>query len=806
MNYRERTTLWLLAALAVLVLGTGLAVAQTAQTIVIDGVNDFLPGNLVDADGLDTQFTEIDLGDIYITNDAVNFYLGFQTGPGSFGTNQLGFAIDVGTAAGGSVDPWGRAIEWSTAANKPDFMFYVNLDNNWQASYQWDGAVWQPVASGPGSLGWATGTEFRELAVMLGSLGVSPGSIVNWELWFTQDSPTKGPLDCAANDGLQLSVPGFTLWDTATPIPLTDYHAHTVLAAADPDPPTVVQVQPTSFPVDSFFDVYFNEPVDAATANVPGNYALTGATVTGAARDAGDPSIVHLTLAAPIGGSAGLYTLTVTNVEDLAGNPIVADGVGNTSCFGLKDVVFRGKFGPMLDNTAEVPPYQFSVEGDKAPLTFDPVCDTGMMTDTLVDDIWEYSTTMLYAGDCVGGTASESFEWKFNFQCGIWEPLAGNRTHTLDLVNGAVDTLEFWWNDEDPSQFTLHDIDVLFFVNMNNTAIVPGDTVSINGSVAPLSFDVPSLNELVDDGSGVDDTAGDGIFSTVITFPAGSNKDVAYKFLLNSAYECEGLGDRDVFLNDELFDTIGGTLGPLTLPTVNFDFCNAIWRAVEVVFQVDFNNTAWENIDEFFQIDDVVGVNGTANNAEPPTFDWTIPSLNEMLDDGVAPDLVAGDKIYTVSVIFPDTSAQNVDYKYLVNGEYEGSTVGNRYFAIDPDNYDAVGNPQILPVDVYQSLGLSPVPERGLAGLLLEQNNPNPFNPSTKIRFNVAREGTGSLRIYNVRGELVRDLRSGKFETGPGVIVWDGRTDSGRAVGSGVYFYRLAVGAEAVTKRMVLLK
>ncbi len=787
------------AALLVLVLATGTALAQTPQTIIIDGINDFLPTNVADVDTADTEFTQIDLSYVHLTNDAVNFYIGMQTGPGSFGSNQIGMAIDVGTAAGGTTDPWGRAIEWSLAANKPDFMFYVNLDNNWQASYQWDGAAWVNLAQGPGALGMAVGTDFKELAIMLGTLGVAPGGTINFETWFTQDSPTKGPLDCAANDASQLSTPTFTLWDTASPIPLTDYLPYVVQAAADPDPPLVVNVAPAAYPIDSFFDVFFNEPVDPTTAATAGNYALTGATVIAAVPDGSDPSIVHLELAAALPASATLYTATVTGVQDAAGNTIVADGVGNVSCFGLKGVVFRGKMSQLLANTAEIPPYTFSIEGSKAPLTFD-LCDTGIMADT-GGDIWEWSTTMAYSGDCAAGTASETFEWKFNFQCGIWEPLASNRDHTLDLANGAVDTLEFWWNDEDPSQFTQWDIDVEFFVDMNLSAWAAGDTVGLNGSVPPLAFNQPSDITLVDDGSGNDAVAGDLIFSTLVTFPAGSRKDVNYKFLLNGEYECSGQGDRTLFLNDEMYDVVGGELGPLTLPAVKYDFCNSIWRAVEVVFTVDLNNTAWANL----RPDDIISINGTPNGAVP-TFDWSVPSLTALADDGVAPDAVAGDKIFTTAVVFPDSNTQHIEYKYLHNDVYECSTQGNRSLALDPDNFDAVGNPQILALDVFQVCGATAAPIPGADRTVLSQNHPNPFNPSTKISFDVARAGEGSLAVFNVRGEMVRTLKSGHFEAGPGVIVWDGRNDAGRTVGSGVYFYSLIVGPDRLTRRMVLFK
>jgi hypothetical protein len=620
-------------------------------------------------------------------------------------------------------------------------------------------------------------------------------------MWVTQDSPTKGPLDCAANDGSQLSLPGFTLWDTASPIPLTEYLPYVVQAAADPTPPLVVNVKPASYPVSAFFDVFFNEPVGAATANVAGNYSLNAASVIAATRDAGDPSVVHLQLGATLAASASLYTLTVTGVKDLAGNTIVADGVGNTRCFGLKDVTFRGRMSQLLANTVELPPYAFSIEGSKAPLTFDPVCDTGLMIDTGTDDIWEWSTTMAYAGNCAAGTASEAFEWKLNFQCGTYEPLASNRTHTLDLANGATDLIDVWWNDEDPTQFTTHPIDVEFFVDMSLSAYAPGDTVGLNGNVPPLAFNVPSDITLVDDGTGNDAVAGDLVFSTVVTFPTGAKKDVAYKFLLNGDYECSGQGDRTLFLNDTLFDTVGGTLGPLTLPTVKYDFCNKIWRAVKAVFSVDLNNTNWENV----QPGDVVSINGTPNGAAP-TFDWSVPSLTQMKDDGVAPDAIAGDKIYTVAVTFPDSNSQGIDYKYLFNDIYECSTQGNRYFSLDPDNHDAAGNPQVLALDVFQRCGATGVPLPLASLVTLDQNQPNPFNPSTAIHFSAARAGEGLLAVYNVRGEMVRSLKSGHFAEGPGVVVWDGRNDAGRMVGSGVYFYRLAIGKDSVTRSMVLLK
>jgi photosystem II stability/assembly factor-like uncharacterized protein len=68
---------------------------------------------------------------------------------------------------------------------------------------------------------------------------------------------------------------------------------------------------------------------------------------------------------------------------------------------------------------------------------------------------------------------------------------------------------------------------------------------------------------------------------------------------------------------------------------------------------------------------------------------------------------------------------------------------------------------------------------------------PNPFNPRTTISFDAPRSGVLSLCIYDARGELVRTLFRREMPAGPGEITWDGTSDAGQLVASGVYFVQL---------------
>ncbi|HEX6790338.1 MAG TPA: FlgD immunoglobulin-like domain containing protein [Candidatus Krumholzibacteria bacterium] len=92
------------------------------------------------------------------------------------------------------------------------------------------------------------------------------------------------------------------------------------------------------------------------------------------------------------------------------------------------------------------------------------------------------------------------------------------------------------------------------------------------------------------------------------------------------------------------------------------------------------------------------------------------------------------------------------------------------------------------------------------ASTRLEQNMPNPFNPTTAIRFSLASKENVTLAVYDIAGRLVRSLVNGTREVGSHEMTWDGRDNAGASVSSGVYFYRLDAGKFSQTRKMVLLK
>jgi photosystem II stability/assembly factor-like uncharacterized protein len=121
-----------------------------------------------------------------------------------------------------------------------------------------------------------------------------------------------------------------------------------------------------------------------------------------------------------------------------------------------------------------------------------------------------------------------------------------------------------------------------------------------------------------------------------------------------------------------------------------------------------------------------------------------------------------------------------------VDAAYNGSPVAMGSFSV---GVTGIGNPDNLPL-IYR----------------IEQNYPNPFNPSTQIRYELPKASDVELTIFNVLGQSVRTLVSKNMPAGIHTVLWDGRNDSGRALPSGTYFYRIKAAEFTGVKKMLFLK
>ncbi len=88
----------------------------------------------------------------------------------------------------------------------------------------------------------------------------------------------------------------------------------------------------------------------------------------------------------------------------------------------------------------------------------------------------------------------------------------------------------------------------------------------------------------------------------------------------------------------------------------------------------------------------------------------------------------------------------------------------------------------------------------------LAQNFPNPFNPTTSISYELSGDGYSQLTVHNLLGQQIAVLKAGFQTAGHYTYQWKGQDFNGTPVASGVYFYRLSMGSNVETRKMMLLK
>ena len=88
----------------------------------------------------------------------------------------------------------------------------------------------------------------------------------------------------------------------------------------------------------------------------------------------------------------------------------------------------------------------------------------------------------------------------------------------------------------------------------------------------------------------------------------------------------------------------------------------------------------------------------------------------------------------------------------------------------------------------------------------LLQNVPNPFNPVTSIQFRLPEQSQVTLNVFDILGRKVRTLVNESKESGTYSVLWNGTTDSGESVGSGVYIYELTTPQFTSARKMIIIK
>ena len=197
------------------------------------------------------------------------------------------------------------------------------------------------------------------------------------------------------------------------------------------------------------------------------------------------------------------------------------------------------------------------------------------------------------------------------------------------------------------------------------------------------------------------------------------------------------------------------------------------------------------------------------NIASTYDLDWS-----ESLDvDGDTIDYIVYAKIgqYPAEEIFDTTATSySILYEDIAEGAFEnipGNTATVRFTVWAHDGIDSVkagGEDRILYINRYDYLS---VESEGIpTEFALHENYPNPFNPTTQIRFDLPEMGNVTLSIYNMLGQKVKTFNMQSAPAGYHALTWNATNDLGAPVAAGVYLYQLQTEGFVQTKKMVLLK
>jgi len=249
--------------------------------------------------------------------------------------------------------------------------------------------------------------------------------------------------------------------------------------------------------------------------------------------------------------------------------------------------------------------------------------------------------------------------------------------------------------------------------------------------------------------------------------------------------------------------TSGTDVANFTDEVFNETLADDVWHEI-VVDLSDYAgqtiNIAWQHHDSYdnfyMKIDDISVVNAVTREVAYAEGFENLASENTLRKTTRNERSLDGYNVYINDELQNDAPIAATYYVDL------SATEGNVYYVTavytNPDGESAASN--TVTFEDNDGNAIEPVITS------LNGNYPNPFNPKTAISFSVSETSKVSIVIYNILGQKVKTMVNDIVEAGNHTITWNGTTDNGKTVGSGMYFYKMKNGRYTSTKKMILIK
>jgi hypothetical protein len=317
------------------------------------------------------------------------------------------------------------------------------------------------------------------------------------------------------------------------------------------------------------------------------------------------------------------------------------------------------------------------------------------------------------------------------------------------------------------------------------------------------------------------------MYSTTLTLKGYAGDSTRYSYVCYPGIYFENSGWENIIERYIVFPYSDSTY---SLPTVVPNIFPLPLLNINVLFTVQFPDTARNaKNNQLIPRNEIewVGLKGNIPQIGNWAGNWTptdtilaegasYPAMTLLNDKGHNGDIVPGDGVWSTTIVIPTSTGNNlIQYRYAVM--YPGAdTINRRVTPLDNESTNGqchqfiFSAPQngsnMVRSNIWGQMeypdpnGLSDI-KRSSFAFRLDQNFPNPFNPSTKIGFMIPEECHVTIKVYNMIGKEVstlvdRQMRASSYET----------DFNARSLSSGLYFYKLSAGSYTAVKKMMFVK